>query len=89
MLGAEGPRIVEGPFAGNPVFLAALAGLQPGWPVIASTDASGTSAGAALLAAWPPDTASREGEEPHRWRCRIRESSLLEPGCSALPADRS
>jgi sugar (pentulose or hexulose) kinase len=54
LLGAEGPRIVEGPFAGNPVFLGALAGLEPGWPVIASTDASGTSAGAELLAHWPP-----------------------------------
>jgi sugar (pentulose or hexulose) kinase len=63
LLGAKGPRIVEGPFAGNPVFLAALAGLQPDWPVIASTDASGTSAGAALLAAWPPK-APAAGEGP-------------------------
>ncbi len=52
-LAADGPLIVEGPFAANAVFLAALATLHPGRRVIGSTDASGTAAGAALLAAWP------------------------------------
>jgi hypothetical protein len=42
------------------VFLAALATLHPGRRVFGSTDSSGTSAGAALLAAWPGD--GRTGE---------------------------
>ena len=64
-LAADGPLIVEGPFAANDVFLAALATLHPGRRVIGSTDASGTAAGAALLASWPGD---REIGEPSAGR---------------------
>jgi sugar (pentulose or hexulose) kinase len=49
MIGAEGPSLVEGPFAGNAAFRAML-GAASGRPVIAATGGgSGTSAGAALL----------------------------------------
>uniref|UniRef100_UPI0026293DBD FGGY-family carbohydrate kinase n=1 Tax=Azospirillum sp. TaxID=34012 RepID=UPI0026293DBD len=49
-LRADGPTIVEGPFARNRLFLQALAGLTQR-PVLASDSATGTSAGAARLAA--------------------------------------
>ncbi len=49
LAGADGPVIVEGPFAHNDTFLAALAQLVPR-PVIARPDATGTTEGAALLA---------------------------------------
>jgi sugar (pentulose or hexulose) kinase len=49
LIGGDGPTVVEGPFARNPVFLDALATLT-GRPVVASAGATGTSAGAALLA---------------------------------------
>lgn len=52
MLGAvaaDGPTIVEGPFARNDLFLEALSALT-GRPVLASSGTTGTSAGAALLA---------------------------------------
>ncbi len=55
LAGASGPVIVEGPFARNAAFLAALAALVP-WPVIARPDATGTTDGAALLA-YGPDAA--------------------------------
>jgi sugar (pentulose or hexulose) kinase len=50
LIGADGPVIVEGPFARNPTFLEALA-VVTGRPVLTGgSGASGTSAGAALLA---------------------------------------
>jgi sugar (pentulose or hexulose) kinase len=49
LAGARGPIIVEGPFARNALFLAALAQRVPR-PVIARPDATGTTEGAALLA---------------------------------------
>jgi sugar (pentulose or hexulose) kinase len=52
LAGAEGPVVVEGPFARNGTFLAALAQLCPR-PVIARPDATGTTEGAALLAERP------------------------------------
>jgi sugar (pentulose or hexulose) kinase len=52
LAGASGPVIVEGPFAKNATFLAALASLVPS-PVIARPDATGTTDGAALLAYGP------------------------------------
>jgi sugar (pentulose or hexulose) kinase len=52
LAGADGPVIVEGPFAKNGAFLAALAQLCPR-PVIARPDATGTTEGAALLAEGP------------------------------------
>ncbi|MBR9765350.1 MAG: carbohydrate kinase [Rhodobacteraceae bacterium] len=48
LIGAEGPVVVEGPFARNPDFLAMLATLTPGG-VEVSASATGTSIGAALL----------------------------------------
>jgi sugar (pentulose or hexulose) kinase len=59
LAGADGPVIVEGPFARNPAFLGALAAFV-GRPVKARPDATGTTEGAALLAlgrdARPPHT---------------------------------
>ena len=52
LAGAEGPVVVEGPFARNPLFLAALAQLVPR-PVVARPNATGTTDGAALLARGP------------------------------------
>ncbi len=52
LTGADGPSIVEGPVSRNAVYLAALARLT-GRPVIARPDATGTTEGAALLAAGP------------------------------------
>ena len=46
--GAEGPVIVEGPFARNPAFLDMLAAAT-GRPILPSTSATGTAIGAALL----------------------------------------
>lgn len=47
--GADGPSVVEGPFARNGLFLEAVARLTRR-PVLASGNATGTSTGAALLA---------------------------------------
>ncbi|QGA58672.1 FGGY-family carbohydrate kinase [Brucella sp. 2280] len=49
LLGADGPIIVEGPFAANPTYLDALTNLT-GRDVEAVTGATGTSLGAGLLA---------------------------------------
>lgn len=51
-LGAAGPLLIEGPFASNTVFLAAIDRLRPGQTVHASADISGTAAGAYRLATW-------------------------------------
>jgi sugar (pentulose or hexulose) kinase len=52
LVGARGDILVEGPFARNPGILGALAALRPQQRVVASSDATGTFAGAARLAAW-------------------------------------
>ncbi len=52
LLQAKGPTVVEGPFARNALFLAALSALT-GRRVTASRNATGTSAGAALLVRGP------------------------------------
>jgi sugar (pentulose or hexulose) kinase len=49
MIGAEGPVVVEGPFAANRLYLAMLAA-SCGRPVVAPARGTGTAAGAALLA---------------------------------------
>lgn len=49
LLGADGPIIVEGPFAGNPVYLEALSNFA-GREVEAVSGSTGTSFGAGLLA---------------------------------------
>ena len=55
LLGADGPIIVEGPFAANSIYLHALAGFA-GRDVVAVSGTTGTAMGAALLAgaAVPP-----------------------------------
>jgi sugar (pentulose or hexulose) kinase len=58
LIGAEGPVVVEGPFARNADYLAMLASLCPSGVEVAAS-ATGTSAGAALLLAdrvAPPET---------------------------------
>jgi sugar (pentulose or hexulose) kinase len=60
LAGADGPTIVEGPFARNRLFLSAVASLTKR-AVIAWPDATGTTDGAALLALGPaarPETHS-------------------------------
>ena len=52
LLGAHPPFVVEGPAAGDAVFLAALATLRDGAEVVASGDGTGTGAGALILARW-------------------------------------
>ncbi len=56
LIGAAGPTIVEGPFAGNPAFARMLA-TATGRPVMATGPGAGTGLGAALLAG--PLTAAR------------------------------
>ncbi len=46
---AQGPVLIEGPFAANPTYVAALAALRPRSAVRPSHDAHGTSLGAAML----------------------------------------
>ena len=52
LTGAAGPVVVEGPISRNALFLSALTRLV-GRPVIARTDTTGTTEGAALLAQGP------------------------------------
>ncbi|NJS37978.1 MAG: carbohydrate kinase [Rhodobacteraceae bacterium] len=53
LAGAEGPVIIEGPFARNADYLAMMSALSPGWVSIAAS-ATGTSAGAAILCLTDP-----------------------------------
>lgn len=50
VLSARGPIILDGPFATNDVYVAALAALRPESPVLPSAETQGTSLGAAQLA---------------------------------------
>ncbi|TIP78344.1 MAG: carbohydrate kinase, partial [Mesorhizobium sp.] len=61
LIGADGPTIVEGPFARNRLFTRMLAAATAR-AVIASEAATGTSIGAALLAS-DPGTAQGKGEK--------------------------
>ena len=63
LAGAEGPVIVEGPFARNRTFLTALAQLVRR-PVIARPGATGTTEGAALLADGPEAKADLRDPPP-------------------------
>ena len=58
-IGAQGPSIVEGPFAANPWFIAMLAAAT-GRGALPSSSRTGTAAGAALLFA-PLDGAAKAG----------------------------
>ncbi len=53
LAGAEGPVIIEGPFARNADYLAMLSALSPGWVQVAAS-ATGTSVGAAMLCLTAP-----------------------------------
>jgi sugar (pentulose or hexulose) kinase len=52
LIGAEGPVVIEGRFAGDPVFAAALAALWPGAPLFCLPGGDGVALGAARL--WSP-----------------------------------
>ncbi len=55
-LGGVGPVVVEGPLAHSPVYTTVLAGVLPGRPVVANTDAvEGTVRGAWRLMHWAKD----------------------------------
>ncbi|RVT83491.1 carbohydrate kinase [Rhodobacteraceae bacterium CCMM004] len=49
LIGADGPSVIEGPFAADPLY-AAMLGTATGRPVVAAPRSTGTSIGAALLA---------------------------------------
>jgi sugar (pentulose or hexulose) kinase len=81
-LGADGPVVVDGPFARNPVYLGALAGLRGD---VGVPSGSGAAAGAARLARWgagpPADPAPAMTPAPRaldmaayraRWRAALR-----------------
>lgn len=61
LTGSAGPILIEGPFARNHLFLAALAQLTDR-PVAARPDATGTTEGAALLAFGPEAARGEPGE---------------------------
>ena len=63
LAGAAGPVIVEGPFARNRLFLAALAQRIPR-PILAEPDATGTVDGAVLLALGPDARPSAGADAP-------------------------
>ena len=54
LIDARGDMIIEGRFTENPLYCRLLAALRPGQRTRLSSDATGTVAGAALLARWPP-----------------------------------
>jgi len=58
LVGAKGPCIVEGSFVRTPAFAALLAALRRGSEVLVAGEASGTTAGARLLARWPATNAA-------------------------------
>ncbi len=92
LTGAEGPVVIEGPFARNDLFRAMLAAAT-GRPVLAASGQTGTALGAALLfaeGAKPPprDVGSAGGsDEPdpalceyaRAWRRRVAEHTGLTP----------
>jgi L-fuculokinase len=78
VLGARGPIILDGPFATNDVYVAALTALRPQSPVLPSEETQGTSLGGALLAdpRWTPELPAaaprcRLDLAPYRERWRI------------------
>jgi sugar (pentulose or hexulose) kinase len=62
LIGAEGPIVIEGRFAADPVFAAALAALRPQATVLRLTGSDGVALGAARL--WAPDLPPRERAAP-------------------------
>jgi sugar (pentulose or hexulose) kinase len=89
VLGADGPILVEGPFAANQTYVTVLAALRPRNHVRASLDSFGTSLGAAMLAdpempvEMPAATAPPDldlGLYRARWRTFIGARRLLTAG---------
>jgi sugar (pentulose or hexulose) kinase len=60
-LDAKGAIIIDGNFAANEVYCAALAAFRPGQIIETSTEAAGTAKGAAALAVWPAIFGKRNG----------------------------
>jgi L-fuculokinase len=58
LVGAKGPCIVEGSFLRTPAFAALLAALRHDDEVLVAGEASGTTAGAVVLARWPAASVS-------------------------------
>lgn len=77
LAGAEGPVIVEGPFARNPDYVDMLSAVTPGGVAVAAS-ATGTSAGAAMLCLpearapatrpWAPVAGEGLAEYARRWQ---------------------
>jgi sugar (pentulose or hexulose) kinase len=67
LIGAGGPTLVEGPFAANPVYLAALRAMLDR-PVMALPGSTGTSQGAALLAGRKGPAKAATEVTPPDWR---------------------
>lgn len=95
LIGAEGPTVVEGPFAANAEYCG-MVRAATGRPVLPQADrATGTSIGAALLAGAMPKAPARDaapGEAPAAWR-RYAEAwraavAAVSPACTG-PDSRS
>ena len=94
-LGATGPVVVDGPLAGDPLFLAVLAALRPASAIHAAPNRAGTLRGALVLAgavkrddgvaAGAPAIAPLEapGLEAHRQRWRAQSVDLTNPPASS------
>jgi sugar (pentulose or hexulose) kinase len=94
-LGVTGPVVVDGPLAGDPLFLAVLAALQPASAIRAAPDRTGTLRGALVLAgAVKPDDAATTGApaiapldapelEAYRRRWRAQCAALTSPPASS------
>ncbi|MCT8999443.1 FGGY-family carbohydrate kinase [Chelativorans intermedius] len=72
LVAAQGPTVVEGPFAGNTLFTRMLAAATGRDVLVAPADSTGTAIGAALLAAGTPHTAQQEaspvGDPGEAWQ---------------------
>ena len=93
LIGADGPTIVEGPFAANRLFVDMLAAATARPVIAAGTSATGTSIGAALLAAGEGATSRTVGSDGARDRAADgrRMGSLrgaLAGGCRTNAASR-
>lgn len=64
LAGGEGPIVVEGPAAGNPLFCGLLGALLPDRPVACADDADATARGAALLALGCPGSGAASRPVP-------------------------
>ncbi len=72
LTGAEGPTLVEGPFAANPDYLAMLAAATER-PVLRSGSSTGTSIGAALLLGASADLAKPDQVPGSEFKDRLKD----------------